>query len=468
MDQRISRKQTLVLICLFGILLTVTDCAAEDKQCEVLEVHATPNEPNSTFKYDITYKDPSCNNTENLRPKLKECNTTSLSYYGVEGVGKDILCPNEGMWMVRVSGVNSNCFHCLGIYMHHDILRFFTDDFLNLTMKHIHPAVQSWTLTIYETHVKADYFECKQYHLLETIKDKFQVATHPEPNITRSLITLKHSFDRSACYCLVLSPISHLPLAPHYYKFTTDNCRPTPSAPGNGVFEVDLPMSELAKIQWAVVVGVILCVVAMISVLLRSPVFLSKVLRLKQLIAGYKSSSEKPPQSCETQVLLVYVPDTPHSQELDNLRQNLQASFKVHDLFKDPNPKLLADPCGWTQEILLSTSSVKVVLVESVGLHQKIASLLESDRESCVDAMVAKKSSHDTNADSLLTFVLRTIIASSLRQDYSSVFVVRFKDEVKDAVGFLVDKRRYELPNHFSVLSNDMKEATRMKQATPA
>ncbi|KAK8407264.1 hypothetical protein O3P69_002073 [Scylla paramamosain] len=458
MHQRISTNQTSVLICLIGILLT--GCVAEDKQCEVLDVSVKPNEVNSTFVYGITYKDPSCPNKGKLKGKLINCNGSDI-YQELVGEGEVHNCFFEGMWMVTVSkNVNSTCFHCWGLYMKHHTLPFLRYDFLNITLKNVHPAVKNWNLTIYKTTVKADFYPCRKGTNLNEITERFQ-DTHLKANITLSLITLKHSFDPNACYCLVLNPISHLPLEPRNTFFTTSDCRPTAPSPENGVSPIDdLSMSKWEEAEWGVLVGMMLLMVAMIFVAFRSPVFLSKILRLKRLIVT-ETPSEKPVPSCDSQVLLLYAPDISDSQDLNILKKNLQASFKVYDLFDRPDHNQLADPCGWTEEVLLSTTGVKVLLVESVGLLKKIASLLDSDKESFMDAMVAKKSLHDKTAESLLTFALRTIIASSLRQDYSSVFVVRFTDEVRDAVDLLVQMRRYKFPDHFSELSKDMKEAKR-------
>ncbi|XP_045136523.1 uncharacterized protein LOC123519340 isoform X2 [Portunus trituberculatus] len=268
-----SRNQTPVLTYFFGILLT--GCAADDKRCEVLDVHVTPIEANSSFVYDTTYKDPSCTNKGELTRKLRRCNAT-FDYGDVRGEGEVNYC-HGGMWMVTVSGnVNSACFHCWGFYLQHTIVLSFTYDLLNITLKDVPPTVKSWNLTIYKSTTEQDYKACKPRHGLTYIKKLFQ-DTHLKANITWSLVTLKHSFDPNACYCLVMNPISHLPLSPDNILFTTKDCRPTPPSRENGISPTGyLPKSTWEMVGWGVLAGTLLCFVAMIFV----------VLRLKRLVGS--------------------------------------------------------------------------------------------------------------------------------------------------------------------------------------
>ncbi|XP_045130608.1 uncharacterized protein LOC123515818 isoform X2 [Portunus trituberculatus] len=431
-----SRNQAPAVIYFFALLLT--GCAAEDKQCEVLKVDARAVKEYSSFVYNITYKDPFCANKGELTRKLRSCNTTDDSDPNGEPVEGKLNPCHEGNWMVTMSAnVNSNCFSCPGLYLNHYKVLSFTYDSLTIEMKDVSPTVKNWNLTIYKTTTETDYKVCSARHGLGYIKKLFQ-KTDLKANITLSLVTLKHSFDPNACYCFVMNPISNVHVSPENILFTTKTCKPTPPSPERGTELIaSPPMSMWEKIGWGVLAGVVLCFVAMIVVVISSPAFIAKILRLKGVI------------------------DISDSQDLKILKKNLQASFTVYDLFDRNNLDQLADQSGWTEKMLLPTSGVKMLLVESAVMHERIASLLDSDKESSMNAMLAKKSLHERTAENLLTFALRTIIAC-LREDYSSVFVIRFTDEVKDGVFFLVQMRRYKLPDHFSELSKDIKEAKRM------
>ncbi|MPD00143.1 hypothetical protein E2C01_095597 [Portunus trituberculatus] len=85
------------------------------------------------------------------------------------------------------------------------------------------------------------------------------------------------------------------------------------------------------KIGWGVLAGVVLCFVAMIVVVISSPAFIAKILRLKGVIVKQKPFRNKP-LSSDSQVLLLYAPDISDSQDLKILKKNLQASFTVNKL----------------------------------------------------------------------------------------------------------------------------------------
>ncbi|KAG0694433.1 hypothetical protein GWK47_027240 [Chionoecetes opilio] len=265
---------------------------------------------------------------------------------------------------------------------------------------------------------------------------------------------MRHDLDPEGCYCIMMRPISDYTLLPRSYKVSTSDCKPTkPGAPNGGETIVDMAMSRKDMVILMVLMGVILLFGMLLTAIACKPLFLSRLLGLKTVKARRESSLREQMVSRNTAVLLLHTPDISGSEHLAKLKQLLQNTFKVHDLFVYNDYKRLADPCGWMQEMLMPNSGVKLLVVESVGLMRQINSLLNPSPE---NPFLKKAAQSSPKTDDLLTYALWTIICTNLREDYSSVFVVKLSDEMKDVAELLVQTRRYKFPDHFSELIKAM------------
>lgn len=435
------------------ILSEILFVAAASEQCELKDIHVVADEANSTFVYNFVYEDPSCINKEQRDVTLRSCDglSNTIRYpAGFEGI--TIICREDGRWKVMVGNIESVCCNCsYGTHRKPDRAWGFSYKELRIEMKNVHPRVTGWNVAIYKATDPLDYLICNR-HNLHHIKRQFR-KTSLQPFTNQTTITLKHNFEE-ACYCFEMVPITHWPLWPKNEVFTTTDCKPTAASSEDGTAPTeDMFMAPRTWITLSVLVAIVALVVLVSHVIVGKPQFLSKLLGLKQLIVGQTKPSFEQMWSQGPGVLLLYALDVSGSEALEKLKTDLQDNFKIHDLFDRTDYKRLADPCGWVQEMLLPGSGMKLLLVESKGMMALIKSLLQSSSENFGMVTSAPTSCN------LLNLALSTIICTGLRRDYSTVFVVRFSDEVENVADLMVQMKRYKFPDHFLMLKEAMREA---------
>lgn len=127
----------------------------------------------------------------------------------------------------------------------------------------------------------------------------------------------------------------------------------------------------------------------------------------------------------------------------------------MFDIFDDSNIEKLSNPTWWLQE-LICWSFLKIVLVVSPQIldcfHALIATNVKADASGgWLNTDYKKK---------LMLAAVKHLLDKDLVMNYSRVFVISFdKTEVLESdFSWLVESRRYILPQHQGVLSADIME----------
>lgn len=441
---RISTKGLPLLVFLTQMLLAV----AASEQCEVKDIQVTtPNE--ATFLYNFTYKDPSCSNKGELMVKVKSCGDGQFSYIR-RNEGAPTLCEVEGSSKVTLGSVESTCFNCtLGLDSRPLIGLELSDSELRIKMTRVHPNVTNWNITIYKATMPWNATPCKGTTIKE-IKERFE-NTGLQPKTSRKEIKLTHPFEKDGCYCFVMWAITNVSLWYQNETFSTETCKPSPSEREIVVAPNDeVPTSDWTWVMLAVLVGIVCLVVIVLIVILSKQQYLDKLTGVGQGIAHLVRRHNHEKISQRVNVLLLHAPDVSGSDHLARLKKDLRENFKVDDLYDNTDLMRLANQCDWIEKNLMPDSGVKLLLVESVGMMDLIDSLLQS----CSGDPRMEKAT--PASCKLLVYALRTIISTNLTGNYSTVFVVRFSDEVKDITELLVKMKRYKFPDHIKELKKDM------------
>lgn len=462
--------------------------AAVGEQCVVTGVQVASDERASTYSFNLTMRNPSCSRKDGLIISRVNCGGYKQDHkLRPQDEGKITQLVLRGKWKVKVeqnevSGVmgpvESECFPSLGLLLSPEIpLLSFTPKELTIILP-TDPRVSGWCIDTYKIIEKSEAYACKYSTDFSRVQKKFRRNPHLKNRCQNSgSLKIAHDFDPDGCYCFVMKAITDLSLIPPQVLVSTNSCRSSLPLVENGKDSMaPLPLTEREKLTLALVVGLpLVTVVVVVSLLLVAtrcqPQWLGDLLALRRRPAeGKKKPAPRQPLREDKGVLLLHARDTSGNKTLAILRKHLQPEFKVHDIFENGDPERLADPTGWLLAMVQQGSGVKLLLVESPALQNQVQTIVQSSTErnnltgsGKVRAAEDSSSPVARDGDFLLTFALRQILCTDLKQNYSRVFVVRLTDaqeqglvQYEDWLDLVVKTARYNLPCHYNRLKEDL------------
>ncbi|KAK3880661.1 hypothetical protein Pcinc_014819 [Petrolisthes cinctipes] len=465
----------IVTVELVKVLVVATGGSNE---CQVTNVGVAVDNSTFSIKYNLTVNNASLCQDKALSGQYVPCSKQDPSYCNECQSSPTLKVNSEewiavqktGQWRLSVVGkALSRCFSIRGNEIGANEINYdqhYSTKGLTMTMQR-DERVKNASITLYKVTTPGSIPCSRTYEY----KMKEIETLYPDPEDPLRFRS-SNVFSPTDCLCFKRKLTGYGRYSLMYNVWINN-----PRTEGNCTRPFDETVDEDSSPSW-----IIALIVAMLLVSIVIAIAVA-VSRRRWHLRPARNATPKSNVSVPavSEVLMLYTNDMTACKQLQQIKDELLKHLKVSDLWQLDDPSRFGDENAWVENKVSGNKSVKVVVVESPALQSILHSILDG------------KDEEKDPSQMLLKFALRKITAWD-HCDYNRIFIIRLcdgddqeKSEAslsldgdrnteainmnkkeqqeshlthseghKDQRDFLVDRRRYLLPNHYNAFMADL------------